>query len=51
MVYDALPNYIHMIITTSDCKWDNDTKLDAEVGANFYCLLDHMNLPHRTKAS
>jgi hypothetical protein len=33
ILYNALPNYIHTkIIATSSYKWDNNTKLDTEVG-------------------
>jgi hypothetical protein len=39
MVYNALPTYVHTIIATSDYKWYNKNKLNAEVCAYFDCLL------------
>jgi hypothetical protein len=39
MVYNALPMYLHTFIVTSDYKWYNKYKLDAEVCAYFDCLL------------
>jgi hypothetical protein len=39
MVYNALPTYVHTIIATSDYKWYDKNKLDAEVCAYFECLI------------
>jgi hypothetical protein len=39
MVYNSLPNYVHTIIATTDYKWDDENKSDAEVCAYFDRLL------------
>jgi hypothetical protein len=39
MIYNSLPNYIHTIIATTDYKWDDKSKSNAEVCAYFDCLL------------
>jgi hypothetical protein len=39
MVYNVLPTYVHTIIATSDYKWYNKNKSDAEVCAYFDHLL------------
>jgi Reverse transcriptase (RNA-dependent DNA polymerase) len=39
MVYNSLPNYIHTIISTTDYKWDEENKSDAEVCSYFDRLL------------
>jgi hypothetical protein len=49
MVYNSLPNYVHTIIVTADYRWDNDSKLDAEVCAYFDNLLMISRLARRDK--
>jgi hypothetical protein len=39
MVYNALPTYVHTILATSEYKWYDKNKLDAEVCAYFGYLL------------
>jgi hypothetical protein len=44
MEYNSLPNYVHTILATTDYKWDDENKSDAEVCAYFDRLLETQRL-------
>jgi hypothetical protein len=39
MLHEALPSYVHVIISTSDYKWEDGTKTDSEVSSYFDRLI------------